>query len=457
MGNHVFVCYAREDEQFVLRLAGHLKAQGVLVWLDRWGIPGGANWQRSIDKAIQDCAKFLIVLSPAAVDSEEVEGELRTALDDQKPVVPVLYQPCRIPLRLRSRQYIDFTRGDRNIDDIRAQLVHDLGGKQAETVKPPLRPEPAPPPHRVSDKAPPQVQSEASPRSSAGRNMFWGAAIVLGLALGVWLFFPTAKKQVEPPVERSKNPETKETPSSQPPTVQPQTPPIAVSPPPSVDKAPSEDTKVVKDGKEMVRVSAGEFFMGCNEKVDKECDSDEKPGRIVDLPGFAIDKTEVTVADYKKCMDAGKCTQPGTGSLCNWGVSGRKNHPVNCVDWGQAAAYCKWVGKRLPTEAEWEKAARGTDGRKYPWGNTWDEKKANVGSSGTVPVDSYADVESPYGALNMAGNVWEWTADWYDEEHKDRSVRGGSWLTNPQYARVSSRYRVVPGPRVDDIGFRCAR
>src|SRR5262249_35172700 len=126
MGNHVFICYAREDEQFVLTLADHLKLHGVPVWLDRWNIPAGANWQRSIDKSIQDCAKFLIVLSPAAVAWEEVEGELRTALDDQKPVVPVLYQSCRIPLRLRSLQYVDFTDSDQNIETILVRLVQDL-------------------------------------------------------------------------------------------------------------------------------------------------------------------------------------------------------------------------------------------------------------------------------------------------------------------------------------------
>jgi len=214
----------------------------------------------------------------------------------------------------------------------------------------------------------------------------------------------------------------------------------------------------------MVQVPAGEFFMGCNEKVDTECFDNEKPGRTVNLPGFSIDKTEVSVADYKKCMDAGKCTQPDTGSMCNWGVNGRKNHPVNCVDWAQAKAFCKWVGKRLPTEAEWEKAARGTDGRVYPWGNRWEGKKANVegeydgpGYTVTAPVGSFADGASRYGALDMAGNVWEWTADWSDKEHKYRSVRGGSWDDNRPYARASTRSRDLPDTVAGRLGFRCAQ
>ncbi|MGE0822245.1 MAG: formylglycine-generating enzyme family protein [Candidatus Binatia bacterium] len=215
---------------------------------------------------------------------------------------------------------------------------------------------------------------------------------------------------------------------------------------------------------EMVAVPAGDFFMGCNEKVDNECFDNEKPGRTVNLPAFAIDKTEVTVAAYRQCVEGKECSEEGLeryGS-CNWGKEGRENHPINCVDWNQAGAFCQWAGKRLPTEAEWEKAARGTDGRKYPWGDEWDGRKANVngtedGYEQTAPVSSFPTGASPYGALDMAGNVWEWTADWYDKEKKYRSLRGGSWTAHPQYARASDRSRNEPGFRNVDIGLRCAQ
>jgi formylglycine-generating enzyme required for sulfatase activity len=244
---------------------------------------------------------------------------------------------------------------------------------------------------------------------------------------------------------------------------------------------------------EMVAVPAGEFFLGCNEQVDSECDDDEKPGRRVSVAAFQIDKTEVTVAQYGRCVDAGACSsdgltlpywgdkeQPEFAWACNWGKGGREQHPMNCVEWRQAQAYCTWAGKRLPTEAEWEKAARGTDGRKYPWGNQGygaAGQVANIADEtakrsqpdwssaagyddnfyGTAPVGSFPAGASPYGALDMVGNVWEWTADWYDAEHKYRSNRGGSWGDLPRWARASGRDGLAPGLRDVGVGFRCAQ
>ena len=226
----------------------------------------------------------------------------------------------------------------------------------------------------------------------------------------------------------------------------------------------------------MVSVPAGRFWMGCNEEVDTECWDDEKPGRTVEVAAFQIDKTEVTVAAYRACVSAGKCSPPSTGNACTWDQSGKEQHPVNCVDWAQAQAYCAWAGKRLPTEAEWEKAARGTDRRKYPWGNqgyktagrvaniadetsglAWKLDGYDDGYSQTAPVKSYPDGASPYGALDMVGNVWEWTADWYDSGRKYRSVRGGSWYSYPWLARASFRDWFSPAFRYDYLGFRCAQ
>jgi hypothetical protein len=127
MGDHVFVCYSRKDEDFVVKLAENLKDQGVPIWLDQWDIPSGVNWPRAIDKALSDCARLLVVLSPSSVESDEVQSEWYAALDEKKVVVPILYRPCRIPFRLKPIQYIDFT--SRIPDDKEAigQILNALG------------------------------------------------------------------------------------------------------------------------------------------------------------------------------------------------------------------------------------------------------------------------------------------------------------------------------------------
>jgi len=233
----------------------------------------------------------------------------------------------------------------------------------------------------------------------------------------------------------------------------------------------------------MAQVPAGEFWMGCNDAVDNQCLGDEKPYHKVYLDTFYLDKYDVTVEQYASCAQAGKCSSALTGESCDGGRLGRGNNPINCVDWYQAKAYCEWVGKRLPSEAEWEKAARGTDGRKYPWGNReagcdyaimWmiGEDEAGCGRRSSWPVGSRPLGASPYGAMDMAGNVWNWVVDWYDEGYYKKSpdrnptgpasgaarvLRGGSWHYYQSYLRSSARYGYAPFVRSSGVGFRCAR
>ncbi len=274
---------------------------------------------------------------------------------------------------------------------------------------------------------------------------------------------------------------------------------IALTPPPAADPQgsarPRTEAKRRLDTSEtvagMVRVPAGPFFMGCNKEVDSECADDEKPGRNVRVEAFLIDKTEVTVAAYRECVKAGACSagslttaflqgkvQTEWTKLCNWGAPARERHPINCLSWAQAKAYCEWKKKRLPTEEEWEKAARGADGRKYPWGNERYGRAlvANIadvsvngqypklkfaegyddGFVATAPVGRFSPAgDSPYGAKDMVGNVWEWTSDWYTQD-KLRTVRGGSWFNDPPYARAGQRNGADPTERGASIGVRCA-
>jgi formylglycine-generating enzyme required for sulfatase activity/predicted Ser/Thr protein kinase len=230
----------------------------------------------------------------------------------------------------------------------------------------------------------------------------------------------------------------------------------------------------------MVYVPAGEFIMGSD--VGGE---DEKPVHTVYLDAFCIDKTEVTNAQYRKCVKSGVCNAP---SNIIYDYADYAQHPVVDVGWNDADAYCRWAGKRLPTEAEWEKAARGPDGLVYPWGNKFNGTKLNFadkntsfdwsdlnwddGYAGTAPVGSYPDGASPYGALDMAGNVWEWVADWYDSGYyaispennpkgpasgDTRVYRGGSWRAEKPLVRAAERERNPPTSAFANVGFRCAR
>jgi formylglycine-generating enzyme required for sulfatase activity len=221
----------------------------------------------------------------------------------------------------------------------------------------------------------------------------------------------------------------------------------------------------------MVQVPAGEFMMGCNEQVDKQCHPDEKPYHKVYLDAYYIDKYDVTQGEYNQCVSTGRCKE---NTLAPADFTGDRQ-PVVDVSWDDANTYCQWAGKRLPTEAEWEKAARGTDGRVYPWGNSLDTSRANYNSTlgKTSNVGSYPSGASPYGALDMAGNVFNWVADWFDEHYyqdspsknpkgpdsgTERVLRGGCWTTS--YLgdlRSSDRIRYSPTDRSGSFGFRCLR
>jgi formylglycine-generating enzyme required for sulfatase activity len=223
------------------------------------------------------------------------------------------------------------------------------------------------------------------------------------------------------------------------------------------------------DATEMVIVPAGEFWMGADDR-----DDDEKPRRRVYLDRYAIDRYEVTNAQYRRFVDATGHATPRFSAPVDPGTLTGPAQPVVGVTWHDAEAYCRWAGKRLPTEAEWEKAARGVDGRTYPWGDRWDPSRANSkesGLGGTAPVGSYPRGASPYGVHDMAGNVWEWVADWYAADYYRRSMprnpmgpdagtwkvlRGGAWGYLPSLLRTTARLSTTPDLHNTVVGFRCA-
>ncbi|MCP9440122.1 MAG: formylglycine-generating enzyme family protein [Nitrospira sp.] len=242
---------------------------------------------------------------------------------------------------------------------------------------------------------------------------------------------------------------------------------------------------------EMVLVPAGEFLMGSDKKKDRLAYRSELPQRQVYLDAFEISKYEVTALEYLKFV-----LETNRSPQIDWRYDGGNfqesmaHHPVMHVSWYDADAYCKWRGMRLPTEAEWEKAARGVDGRLYPWG---DEpaglSRANFGRTGLsgpvrdrperlllyppiISVDKYPNSVSPYGLHQMIGNVAEWVADWYDPDYyrkapdrnprgpesgSTKAFRGGGWIDSTTTMRVAMRNGADPNSKYNWLGFRCAR
>jgi formylglycine-generating enzyme required for sulfatase activity len=336
----------------------------------------------------------------------------------------------------------------------------------------------------------PSMMGPAPLRAASNAGLFagLGAAAVLAagvLAAGVYVFAIRGKDSIGPATVASSNP------SSSASAV-----PVVAAPP----SCPSG----------MTLVGGGKFFMGSDDKNDEVA---ERPAHQVTLSPYCIDTTEVTVAHYKQCSDRGECKRaprenewPGITArehkiydpLCNIrDVDARGSHPINCVDWELAEAFCKADGRRLPTEAEWEFATRGSDGRKYPWGDTpptdgsrlnacgkeclaWGKKlnedvsamySADDGYANTAPVGSFPKGASPFGLQDVVGNVWEWASDWYAPytpgaevdpkgatSGSDRVLRGGAWNgSDPAWVRPTYRFKSPPTLRSHGIGFRCAK
>ena len=208
----------------------------------------------------------------------------------------------------------------------------------------------------------------------------------------------------------------------------------------------------------------------------------EKPMHKVSVSGFWMDRTEVTVGEYLSCVAAGVCAKPRVGPGCNGGKpKARANHPINCVNWYNAAKFCRWKKKRLPSEAQWEKAARGGSAQPYPWGfrqpscrNAHFHKGgAGCGTGKTAPVASKPAGRNRYGLHDMAGNVWEWVRDYYSLSFYSVSptknpvnrkrgsgykvVRGGSWKTRYDKLHMTYRSEAWPSKKSATIGFRCVR
>ena len=497
---HIFISYSHKDSEYVEKLEKKLLEEGFRVWIDH-KIDYGSEWTDAIEKAIDTCDAYIIVMSDDSKKSPWVQREFLHAEKRKKPFFPLLLEG-EAWFSLGNIQHVDVT--DKS-------LPPDKYYKHLATATPRKKLTPSSQKEKDdkedSPKAPPVKPSPGSKKSVLSNRLFFG--ILGGLALSLALIFgipivfppatdtPTPRVTTPPPAEEDPPVTTApeiETPTD---TPKPEPPPDTDTPElpaPTITDTPTKEvptpTKRSADGMTMIYIPAGEFEMGSEDYFTEE------PIHTVYLDAFWADQTEVTNTMFKKFVDqtgyetdVEKYGVSYTYNGSSWAetknadwsrpegpgsdLNGKANHPVIHITWNDARAYCQWAGVRLLTEAEWEKAARGTDGRKYPWGNgspTSERLNFDLNVKDTVRVGNYASGRSPYGLYDMAGNVWEWVADWYSPDYyqsspsknptgpgfgDERVFRGGSWDDNAENVTAATRAGFEPDSTSSSIGFRC--
>jgi formylglycine-generating enzyme required for sulfatase activity len=418
---HVFLCHSSSDKPTVRELYRKLSAEGWMdVWLDEEKILPGQDWDYEIDRALDNSDAVIVTLSTGSVSKEGyVQKELRFALDIalEKPegtifILPVRLDDCERPRRLRPIQGIDYFPPERReLAYARLRLSLELRANALDIVT------------QTAESKPTPVKTIQEGSEVESKRAI--AQVVKHLSI--------------------------------------------------IKFAPGGHVSYTFGEMEFVEVPAGKFMMGSSNQDEPA--EDEMPQHTVDLPyDYFMARFPVTNAQYAAYVNAKGIIHPVSG----WEKKG--DHPVVNVSWNDAIAYCQWLNDlrrielplgvvlRLPSEAEWEKAARGTDGLIYPWGNTFDKNKCNIdegGKNDTTSVGAYSPQgDSPYGAADMAGNVWEWTHSLFkrypykaDDGREDENVsghhvqRGGSFIGTYQLGRAASRYRGDPS-FLDFVGFR---
>ncbi|HRJ51729.1 MAG TPA: SUMF1/EgtB/PvdO family nonheme iron enzyme [Candidatus Thiothrix moscowensis] len=471
----IFFSYSSKDRERLTPLVRAFERQGWSVFWDHQTIHTGENWHRKIEEAINNSRCVVVAWSRYSVQSEWVLEEAHKA-KRRGVLLPVRIDDVEPPFGFSLRQAGDFTHwNDKPDHPVFIELAARIYALLADSSPPP-EPQPA------------TLLSRSRPGSGkTGQFLGIGVGVV---AMAGAVFYMQQPEVPKPPVPA----QTVTQPAATTPVVPvPSTPPTP--PPVKPERQPFEP--------EMVNIPAGSFTMGCKEgrdDVEGGCDSDEKPAHKVTLSAFKLAKTEVTVGQFRAFVEATryKTTAEEKGSCWSldadgkWGdVKGNSwrklgfpqtdDHPVACVSWDDAQAYVVWLGKetsklyRLPTEAEWEYAARGGKENAYPWGQSIGKNNANCSGDlcgekfdYTSPVGSFSP--NPFGLYDMHGNAWEWVSDWKGEyaaeQQQDpkgassgssRVLRGGSWVNEPRYVRSALRNDRTPDLRHYNVGFRVAQ
>ena len=452
-----FFSYARNDSEFVLKLAKELRAVGANLWLDQLDILGGQHWDSTVEKALESCKGMIAVLSPESVASDNVMDEVSYALNEGKLVVPVLIRPCNIPYRLQRVQYIDFTA---DYDTGFSQLLRALGIEQpvqpleSTATQEPVVQEPSLPKQSepTPDEQKPGLETEKAGSRSRMAKVIAAICIVTLITIISIVVFLKDRQRTDQPKRKPGNVETNSI------------------------------------GMKLVYIPAGEFMMGSSRSAAQlareyetweERFTDEFPQHQVRISeGFWMGQTEVTQGQYKSVMNA----QPWSGEDS---VQESANNPAVHVTWDDAAAFCRKLSQqegktyRLPTEAEWEYACRAGTTTEFSFGDSdsslgdhawFYDNASKVGQKYAHSVGQKKP--NPWGLYDMHGNVWECCSDWYDEDYYSnspsvdpkgpplgayRSLRGGSWGGDELNLRCSMRSYLSPDYRLHFVGFRVVR
>lgn len=506
MPQKFFITHSWDDIDFARSLCDDLRANGLDGFFDERSIRPGESIPKRIERGLEDCDVYIPVFSPAALKSPWCDWEIDMAIMMNRErggrplIIPVIAEKCILPRRLRHLLYVDFV--NRYDDALNDLLTKGLG------ISPIPRALASPSTTTVSKVAEPATPKSSVPTIAKIPSLKLTTAAEIAGIIGTiiaylalanqlgWLPFdakgtptPISSAGVSMPTVTSIAISTP-APALTPASTNTLHPTATITPKPTDTPRPTATPTLSagaiqrrgSDNAEMVYIPAGDFLMGSTD-ADKNADNDEKPQHRVYLDAFWIDKYEVMNAQYKKCVDAGKCKLPNSTESSTreqyYGNSQHDNYPVLNVPWEYANQYCTWAQKVLPTEAQWEKAASWDEAKKekriYPWGNTFDKNLLNSGDGGqgdTTAAGTYLLGVSYYGALDMAGNAWEWVVDWYDANYYKNSpqrnpkndatgqyhvVRGGAWSSITSGVRTTNRPNSNPDPWDVLVSFRCAQ
>jgi len=457
---HIFISYSYQDKDYVHQLQEDLLKQDFNVWIDDH-IDYSTRSPKILQDQLDDCDAFILIVSENSLESEWVQKEVTYAKRIGKPFFPLLINGGAW-LSIESTQSVDVTNKELLPEEFYERLARVTSRNEH-------------PANETLTKREPAIRpANEAPKFKFSIRQWWWVIVMIvgmiGIVMVLWLNGTFQPKAISAPTEISSL-------ASHPSAVASFAPTKAVT----LTSVPSSSPKAAAaQSASILLVPAGNFIMG-----SYNGNADEQPVHIVYLDAFYIDKYEVTNALYKSCVDANACAFPKFDNSnlrpTYYGDPRYDQYPVIGVTWDMAKAYCEWRKASLPTEAEWEKAARGPDGRMYPWGNSSDQSRANYNNNGdpnyagdTSAVDAYPSGVSPYGVFDMAGNVWEWVADIYDASYYAsltlpianplgpasgayRVVKGGSWDSSEFSLRSAGRGFYDPSNANIYIGFRCAR